>query len=143
MAAFNGKWQLSTSEGLDKYMQTIGVTDENRAKGKEVLEKVGIEGFAEEYAIVPGKTIKRCIYVGGKLVKEGQPFPFNSEVTGPSLDGRNCKITITENGPNKVTRVEKFDNGVEATTVTELKGDELVTTLTSGSVVSKRTFKKI
>jgi len=143
MANLNGKWQLEKSENFDKYMQAIGVTDENRAKGKDVLEKMGAGGLVEEYVIVSGTSIKRNIYIGGQLVRESQPAPFNTELTGPSIDGRTAKITLTENGPNKITRHEKFDNGVEATTVSEVHGGELVTILTGGGVTSKRSYKKI
>jgi len=143
MASLNGKWQLTGSEGFDKYMQTIGVTDENRAKGKDILEKAGPGGLVEEYVIESGKSIKRNIYIGGQLLRESKAAPFNTEVTGPSLDGRTAKITLTENGSTKVTRHETFENGLQATTVSEVKGDELHTTLTCSGVVSKRVYKKV
>jgi len=143
MAALNGKWQLVSSENFGKYIQAIGVSDDNIAKAKDMLEKMGAGGLVEEYVIVPGKSIKRSISLGGQVLKESPTVPFNTELSGPSLDGRTAKIMLTENGPNKLTRVEKFDNGIEATTVYEAKGDELFTTLSAAGVVSKRNYKKI
>ena len=143
MANLNGKWQLVSSENFDAYMQKIGVTDENRAKGKDVLEKTGPGGLVEEYVIESGKSIKRNIYIGGSLMRESQAAPFNTQVQGPSVDGRTAKITLKEESANKVTRHEIFDGGVEATTVSEVTGDQLITTLTSGGVTSKRTYKKV
>jgi len=143
MALLNGKWALYSSEKFDEYMKAIGVDDENRAKGVATLNKTGAGGLVEEYVIDSDKSIKRQIYVGGQLVKESPAIPFGKEVSGPSLDGRTVKLTLTRTGPGQVTRNEQFDNGVTSTTVIEANRDELVSTLTAGGVTSVRKYKKV
>jgi len=143
MSQLSGKWALVKSENLDNYMTAIGVTDEtNHAKAKEILEKTGEGGLVEHYMVESGKSIHRNFYLGGNLIRESPTVPFNTEVSGPSMDGRIAKFTLIEDSPTKVTRIEKFDS-VTATSVSEVHGDEMVMTLVGGGVECKRTYKKV
>jgi hypothetical protein len=143
MTHLNGKWALTSSANFEPYLVAIGVADDQRAKAHESLEKTGAGGLVEEYIITAGATVQRKIYLGSQLVREGPTIPFGKEVTGPSLDGRTCQLTITENGPDKFTRSEVFGGTIKSTTVYEVHGDELVATLSSGSATSVRKYKKV
>jgi hypothetical protein len=143
MAHLNGKWALYSSENFEAYLQAIGVADDQRAKAHEMLEKTGASGLVEEYAVTPGTSVKRTLYLGGQQVRESQPIPIGKDIpNAPSLDGRTCQLKVTENSADKITRHEVFGSIVSDTTY-ELKGDELVATLSAGGVTSVRKYKRV
>lgn len=65
---------------------------------------------------------------------------FNEE----TLDGRKSKSLLTQEGPNKLVHVQRdpSNGNVTSTIVREVVGDELVQTLTAGSVTCKRVYKR-
>jgi len=142
MTALNGKWSLVSSDKFDDYIKATGADDATRAKVGELLGKAGSDGLIEEYIIEAGKSARRNFYLGGKLFKESPTVPIGSEVSGPAMDGRTVKVTVTEEGANKLRRHEAFETGQITDTVLEVHGDEMTTTLTCGSVVSTRKYKR-
>ena len=69
----------------------IGVDDENRAKGNDLLCRTGADPTTEEFTFT-ATTGKRTISAGGQTVG-GKEFPLNVEFEAPGLDGRKMKVS--------------------------------------------------
>jgi len=143
MASLNGKWALISSEKFNEYLKATGADEATLAKVAELLNKAGVDGLIEEYFVESGKSIQRNFYLGGKLFRESPVIPLGEEVSGPAMDGRIVKITVKEEGANKLTRHEALETGQTTDTVLEVHGDEMITTLTCGGVVSTRKYKRV
>lgn len=142
MSNLNGSWALTSSENFEAYIEAIGVSGENREKALKLLLSTGDGGLVEKFEI-DDSSAKRSIYFGEKLFKESPKIPLNEEFEGPALDERIVKATVTTDGPNRLTRVEKGPD-YQSTVVAEIHGSELVVTLTTDSgVQSIRKYKKV
>ncbi|ELT93603.1 hypothetical protein CAPTEDRAFT_227067 [Capitella teleta] len=138
MSGLNGRWKLVAVDNFDAYQKAIGVNDEQRALGNQLL---ATPGAMEEEFCFTATTGKRTIYAGGQT-KGGKEFPLGVEFEAPTLDGRKSKVKVVAESATKVVRYDSYDNGVSGTMTTELVGDELKTVLCAGGVTSVRTMKK-
>ena len=137
----NGRWKLTAVENFDAYQKAIGVNDEQRAMGNQLLGTVGANAMEEELCFT-ATTGKRTIFAGGQT-KGGREFPLGVEFDAPTLDGRKTKTKVVVESANKVVRTDVFENGVSGTMTLELCGDELKVTMCAGGVTCNRTMKKV
>ncbi|CCD68988.1 Fatty acid-binding protein homolog 6 [Caenorhabditis elegans] len=128
---FVGRWKLIHSENFEEYMKEVGVgliTRKAAANLKPTLE-IKVEGdlwYSNQYSTFKNTTLS---------FKLGQEF----DETTP--DGRTVKSVVNfENG--KFIHIQKKikDSDKESIITRWLEGDKLITTLESGSVVSRREY---
>ncbi|KAM6945020.1 fatty acid-binding protein, liver-type-like [Lycodopsis pacificus] len=126
--SFSGKYQLESQENFESFMKAIGLPDELIQKGKDIMSISEIEE--------DGDNFKVTVTTGSKILVN--TFKIGEEAELETLTGEKAKAVVQRDG-NKLTVSLK---GIES--VTELvDGNTIVNTMTLGSVVYKRTSKRM
>ncbi|CAN9492957.1 unnamed protein product [Ophioblennius macclurei] len=125
---FSGTWEVYSEENLEDFLKAMGAPDmmikmrQNKQKPVIVIERKGDEfTFAMKTAVCS----QSHSFALGK----------ESEVTSP--DGRKFKCTVTLEDGKLVSVTEKF------TSVREIRGDEMIETITCGSVTFVSKSKRV
>jgi len=95
-----------------------------------------------ETVTVEGNTFHRQAFINGEKKKDSGPVEFGVERSANMGDGRPAKITFTKNSDNKITRKEVVD-GLNLTSTFEVKGDEMILTMTNGTVTTTEKYKRV
>merc|ERR1711980_70177 len=122
--AFEGTWNLKSSELFDEYMKELGVGFATRKVGNLTKPTTIISLDGDQVTVKTQSTIKNTELT----FKLGEEF---DEVTA---DDRKVK-SIVKIGDGKMVHIQKWD-GKETSLVREVNGDALTLTLTMGAVVS-------
>ncbi|XP_023178427.1 fatty acid-binding protein, muscle [Drosophila hydei] len=131
MASFVGKkYKLDKSENFDEYMKELGVGMVLRKMGNTVSPTVEVTVEGDTYTLTTTSTFKTSAI----------SFKLGEEFDEETLDGRKVKSVITLDG-NKLTQEQKGDK--PSTIVREFNDNELITTLTIGSITSVRVYKAV
>ncbi|TNN50194.1 Fatty acid-binding protein, liver-type [Liparis tanakae] len=126
--SFSGKYQLESQENFEAFMKAVGLPDELIQKGKDIKSVSEIEQTGDNFKIT--------VTTGSKVLLNS--FQIGKESELETLTGEKVKSTVQLDG-NKLKVCLK---GIES--VTELvAGNTLVNTLTLGSIVYKRTSKRM
>ncbi|KAM6945015.1 fatty acid-binding protein, liver-type [Lycodopsis pacificus] len=126
--SFSGKYQLESQENFESFMKAIGLPDELIQKGKDIKSISEIEE--------DGDNFKVTVTTGSKILVN--TFKIGEEAELETLTGEKAKAVVQRDG-NKLTVILK---GIES--VTELvDGNTIVNTMTLGSIVYKRTSKRM
>ncbi|KAM6945019.1 fatty acid-binding protein, liver-type-like [Lycodopsis pacificus] len=126
--SFSGKYQLESQENFESFMKAIDLPDELIQKGKDIKSISEIEE--------DGDNFKVTVTTGSKILVN--TFKIGEEAELETLTGEKAKAVVQRDG-NKLTVSLK---GIES--VTELvDGNTIVNTMTLGSIVYKRTSKRM
>ncbi|XP_075955719.1 fatty acid-binding protein, liver-type-like [Anarhichas minor] len=126
--SFSGKYQLESQENFESFMKAIGLPDELIQKGKDIKSISEIEE--------DGDNFKVTVTTGSKVLVN--TFKIGEEAELETFTGEKAKAVVQRDG-NKLTVSLK---GIES--VTELvDGNTIVNTMTLGSIVYKRTSKRM
>ncbi|KAK9522929.1 hypothetical protein VZT92_019365 [Zoarces viviparus] len=126
--SFSGKYQLESQENFESFMKAIGLPDELIQKGKDIKSISEIEE--------DGDNFKVTVTTGSKVLVN--TFKIGEEAELETLTGEKAKAVVQRDG-NKLTVSLK---GIES--LTELvDGNTIVNTMTLGSIVYKRTSKRM
>ncbi|XP_042344569.1 fatty acid-binding protein, liver-type [Plectropomus leopardus] len=126
--SFSGKYQLESQENFEPFMKAIGLPDELIQKGKDIKSISEIEEN--------GDNFKVTVTTGSKVLVN--TFTVGKEAELETLTGEKAKAVVHRDG-NKLRVSLK---GIES--VTELvDGNTIVNTMTLGSIVYKRTSKRM
>ncbi|KAK9522931.1 hypothetical protein VZT92_019367 [Zoarces viviparus] len=126
--SFSGKYQLESQENFESFMKAIGLPDELVQKGKDIKSISEIEEG--------GDNFKVTVTTGSKVLVN--TFKIGEEAELETLTGEKAKAVVQRDG-NKLTVSLK---GILS--VTELvDGNTIVNTMTLGSIVYKRTSKRM
>ncbi|XP_075955335.1 fatty acid-binding protein, liver-type [Anarhichas minor] len=126
--SFSGKYQLESQENFESFMKAIGLPDELIQKGKDIKSISEIEE--------DGDNFKVTVTTGSKVLVN--TFKIGEEAELETLTGEKAKAVVQRDG-NKLKVSLK---GIES--VTELvDGNTIVNTMTLGSIVYKRTSKRM
>jgi len=140
---FNGRWALVAVENAVAFYETIKSPAEYIAKLRQLGEAVKQDqnAYVEELSCT-GSTFHRQAWVNGEKKKDSGDVTFGVEFDGKTGDGRPAKVKVVLESDNKVVRSEKGD-GFSSTSTFVVNGDELIVTLSSGSVSSTEKFKRL
>ncbi|KAM9308631.1 myelin P2 protein-like [Gastrophryne carolinensis] len=128
---FIGTWKLTDSQGLDEYMQCLGVGFAARKAGAMAKPNLVISRNGDEI----------CVRTESALKSVELKFKLGEEFDETTPDNRKTKTLITcEDGV--LIQVQKWD-GKETTIKRELKNGQLVVTCSIGDVTCVRTFDKL
>ncbi|XP_037662897.1 fatty acid-binding protein, liver [Choloepus didactylus] len=125
---FSGRFQLQSQENFEAFMKAVGLPDDLIQKGKD------IKGVTE--IVQDGKHFKLTISTGSKVIQN--EFNLGEECELETMTGDKVKAVVRLEGDNKL--VTNF-KGI--TSVSELNGDTMVSTMTLGDIVLKRVSKRI
>ncbi|EDW42595.1 fatty acid-binding protein, muscle [Drosophila sechellia] len=130
MSFVGKKYKLDKSENFDEYMKELGVGLVTRKMGNSLSPTVEVTLEGDTYTLTTTSTFKTSAI----------SFKLGVEFDEETLDGRNVKSIITLDG-NKLTQEQKGDK--PTTIVREFIDNELITTLTIGSVKCVRVYKAV
>uniref|UniRef100_UPI00398EBD20 fatty acid-binding protein 1, liver-like n=1 Tax=Pristiophorus japonicus TaxID=55135 RepID=UPI00398EBD20 len=126
--AFNGTYELQTQENFVPFMKAIGLADDLIEKGKDLKSVSEI--------VQTGDHFKVTVTTGSKVLVNEFTIGQETEVESPA--GDKIKAIVHLEGNNKlVVKLQSISS------VTEITGDQLVHTMTSGDIAYKRISKRI
>ncbi|XP_051722278.1 fatty acid-binding protein 10-A, liver basic [Ctenopharyngodon idella] len=125
--AFSGTWQVYVQENYEEFLRAIPLPEDIIKLAKDVKPVTEIQQNGNDFIITsktPGKTITNSFTIG----KE-------AEIT--TMDGKKLKCIVKLEGGKLVCQTDRFSH------IQELKGGEMVETLTIGGTTMIRKSKKI
>ncbi|KAI9999961.1 hypothetical protein NQD34_011804, partial [Periophthalmus magnuspinnatus] len=125
--AFNGTWQVYAQENYEEFLRAMELPDEVIKVAKDIKPITEIKQNGNDFVITsktPGKTLTNSFTVG----KE-------ADIT--TMDGKKLKCTVNMEGGKLVCNTGKFNH------IQEIKGGEMIETLTVGSTTLIRKSKKM
>ncbi|KFU91864.1 Fatty acid-binding protein, liver [Chaetura pelagica] len=125
--SFNGTWQVYDQNNVEEFMKALGFSDDVIKVGKDVKPVIEIQQKGDNF-VVTSKTPKKSVTNSFTLGKE-------ADIT--TMDGRKLKCTVNMVNGKLVCKSEKFSHEQE------VKGSEMVETMTFGGVTLVRRSKKI
>ncbi|XP_029998978.1 fatty acid-binding protein, liver-type [Sphaeramia orbicularis] len=126
--SFSGKYQLESQENFEPFMKAIGLPDDLIQKGKDIKSISEIEENGDDFKVT--------VTTGTKVLTN--TFTIGKETELDTLTGEKVKAVVKRDG-NKLKVSLK---GIES--VTELvDANTIVNTMTLGSIVYKRTSKRM
>ncbi|NWX18779.1 FABPL protein, partial [Aegotheles bennettii] len=125
--AFSGTWQVYAQENQEEFLKALALPDDIIKAVKDIKPVIEIQQKGDTF-VVTSKTPKQSVTNTFTLGKE-------SEIT--TMDGRKLKCTVNMVSGKLVCKSEKF------THEQEIKGSEMVETITVGGVTLTRRSKKV
>uniref|UniRef100_A0A8C6WXG9 Fatty acid-binding protein, liver-type n=1 Tax=Neogobius melanostomus TaxID=47308 RepID=A0A8C6WXG9_9GOBI len=125
--AFNGTWQVYVQENYEEFLRAMELPEEVVKMAKDVKPITEIKQSGNDFVITsktPGKTLTNTFTIG----KE-------ADIT--TMDGKQLKCIVNLEGGKLVCNTGKFHH------VQEIKGGEMIETLTMGSTTLVRKSKKM
>ncbi|XP_069731629.1 fatty acid-binding protein, liver [Phaenicophaeus curvirostris] len=125
--AFNGTWQVYAQENYEEFLKALALPDDLIKVAKDIKPIIEIKQKGDDF-IVTSKTPKQSVTNSFTLGKE-------AEIT--TMDGRKLKCTVNMVNGKLVCKAEKFSHEQE------IKGSEMVETMTVGGATLVRRSKRI
>ncbi|KAL0994688.1 hypothetical protein UPYG_G00125830 [Umbra pygmaea] len=126
--AFAGKWETESQEGYEAFCKIIGIPDDIIEKGRDYKLITEVVQNGDEFTWTQ-------VYPTDKRVSN--KFVIGKECDMETIGGKKFKATVTMEEGKLCTSFPKYHH------TSEIVGGKLVETSTTGSVVLKRTSKKI
>merc|ERR1712168_194259 len=124
---FSGTWQVYAQENYEEFLRAMALPDEIIKVAKDIKPSTEIQQNGNDFVITsktPGKSVTNSFTIG----KE-------AEIT--TMDGKKLKCIVNMEGNKMVCKTGKFCH------IQELKGGEMIETLTMGSTTLIRKSKKM
>ncbi|NWR06578.1 FABPL protein, partial [Paradoxornis webbianus] len=125
--AFTGTWHIYAQENLEPFLKALGLPDDTIKMAKDIKPVVEIQQKGNDF-VVTSKTPNKSVTNSFTLGKE-------AEIT--TMDGRKLKCTVNLVNGKLVCKSDKFSHEQE------VKGNEMVETITYGGVTLVRRGKKV
>ncbi|XP_030594149.1 fatty acid-binding protein, liver-type [Archocentrus centrarchus] len=126
--SFAGKYQLDSQENFEPFMKAIGLSDELIQKGKDVKSISEIEEN--------GDTFKVTVTTGSNVIVSNFTIGQEAELLSPT--GEKVKGVVQREGNKLKVTLKSIQSVTEL-----LDANTLVTTMTVGNIVYKRTSKRM
>nr|AIL82448.1 fatty acid binding protein [Channa striata] len=124
---YNGTWQVYSQENYEEFLKAMELPEDVIKIAKDIKPITEIKQNGNNFVVTsktPGKSVTNSFTIG----KE-------ADIT--TMDGKKLKCTVNLEGGKLVCNTGKFSH------TQELKGRELVETLTTGSTTLIRKSQKI
>ncbi|NXQ49901.1 fatty acid-binding protein, liver-like [Catharus ustulatus] len=125
--AFTGTWQIHTQENLEPFLKALGLPEDTIKLAKDIKPVIEIQQKGNDF-VVTSKTPNKSVTNSFTLGKE-------ADIT--TMDGRKMKCTVNMVNGKLVCKSDKFSHEQE------VKGNEMVETITYGGVTLVRRGKKM
>ncbi|XP_066538559.1 fatty acid-binding protein 10-A, liver basic [Hoplias malabaricus] len=125
--AFSGTWQVYEQENYEEFLRAISLPEDIIKLAKDVKPVTEIQQNGNDFIITsktPGKSVTNSFTIG----KE-------AEIT--TMDGKKLKCTVKMEGGKLICQTEKFSH------MQEIKGGEMIESLTVGGTTMIRRSKKV
>ncbi|KAL7840346.1 hypothetical protein AOLI_G00256690 [Acnodon oligacanthus] len=125
--AFSGTWQVYAQENYEEFLRAISLPEDIIKVAKDVKPVTEIQQTGNDFVITsktPGKSVTNSFTIG-------------KEAEINTMDGKKLKCTVKMDGGKLVCQTERF------THIQEIKGGEMVETLTVGGTTMIRKSKKV
>ncbi|KAL7835846.1 hypothetical protein SRHO_G00281930 [Serrasalmus rhombeus] len=125
--AFSGTWQVYAQENYEEFLRAISLSEDIIKVAKDVKPVTEIQQTGNDFVITsktPGKSVTNSFTIG-------------KEAEINTMDGKKLKCTVKMEGGKLVCQTERF------THIQEIKGGEMVETLTVGGTTMVRKSKKV
>ncbi|XP_037537500.1 gastrotropin [Nematolebias whitei] len=126
--AFAGRWETETQEGYDEFCKLIGIPDDIIEKGRDYKLITEITQDGDEFS---------WTQVYPTDAKVTNKFTIGKECDMQTIGGKKFKATVNTEGAKLVANFPNYKQ------VSEISGGKLIETSTCGSVVLRRTSKKL
>ncbi|KAM8839901.1 fatty acid-binding protein, liver [Spinachia spinachia] len=113
---FSGTWKVYSEDNLEGFLKVVGAPEMVIKMRKNIKPVVVIEQNGTDFTC----TTKTPIYT------KVHSFSLGKESEMTAADGRKFKCTVREENGKLIAETEKF------TSVREIKGDDMVETITAG-----------
>ncbi|KAM7384682.1 hypothetical protein PAMA_011847 [Pampus argenteus] len=124
---FNGTWKVYEEENLEEFLKAVGAPEMVVKIRKEVKPVLVIEQKGKDFTYTMKTPI--CTKV--------HSFSIGKESEMTAVDGRKFKCTVREDNGKLIAETEKF------TSVREIQGDDMIETVTAGSVTFISKSKRV
>ncbi|KAG5857995.1 fatty acid-binding protein 10-A, liver basic [Anguilla rostrata] len=125
--AFSGTWQVYAQENYEEFLRAISLPEDVIKIAKDVKPITEIQQNGNDF-VVTSKTPKQSVT---------NSFTIGKEADITTMDGKKLKCVVKMEGGKLISQTDKF------THIQELKGDEMVESLTVGSTTLIRKSKKV
>ncbi|XP_042290986.1 fatty acid-binding protein 10-A, liver basic-like [Thunnus thynnus] len=124
---FNGTWKVYSEENLEDFLKVVGVPEKVVKMRKEVKPVIVIEQKGKDFTY----TMKTPVFT------KVHSFSIGKETEITTLDGKKIKCIMREDDGKLIAETDKF------TTVREIQGEDMVETVTAGSVTFISRSKRV
>uniref|UniRef100_A0A3P8TAZ2 Fatty acid binding protein 10b, liver basic n=1 Tax=Amphiprion percula TaxID=161767 RepID=A0A3P8TAZ2_AMPPE len=124
---FNGTWKIYSEENLEEFLKVMGAPEMMLKMRKEMKPVIVIEQNGKDFTF----TMKTPV------CSRAHSFTIGKETEFTTMDGRKFKCTVREENGKLISEAEKF------TSVREIQGDDMVETITAGSVTFTSRSKRV
>ncbi|CAJ1082980.1 fatty acid-binding protein%2C liver-like [Xyrichtys novacula] len=124
---FNGTWKVYSEDNLDDFLKAVGAPDMVAKMRRDNKPVIVIEQNGKDFTC----TVKT------PLVTKVHSFTIGKETEFTAVDGRKFKCAVREENGKLITVSDKF------TSVREIQGDEMIETMTAGSVTFISKSKRV
>ncbi|CAK6949187.1 fatty acid-binding protein%2C liver-like [Scomber scombrus] len=124
---FNGTWKVYSEENLDEFLKVVGAPEMVVKMRKEVKPVIVIEQKGKDFTYTMKTPIRTKVH----------SFSIGKESEMTTLDGRKFKCIVREEGGKLIAETDKF------TSVREIQGEDMIETLTAGSVTFISKSKRV
>ncbi|KAJ8373437.1 hypothetical protein SKAU_G00040170 [Synaphobranchus kaupii] len=125
--AFSGTWQVYAQENYEEFLRAISLPEDVIKVAKDVKPVTEIQQNGNDF-VVTSKTPRQSVT---------NSFTIGKEADITTMDGKKLKCIVKMEGGKLICQTEKF------THIQEIKGDEMVESLTVGSTTLIRKSKKV
>ncbi|KAM9823579.1 fatty acid-binding protein, liver-like [Neosynchiropus ocellatus] len=124
---FSGTWKVYSEENLEQFLEAVGAPQMVVKMRKEMKPAITIEQKGRDFTF----TMKT------PLCTKVHQFSLGKETDITTVDGRKFKCIVREENGKLITEADKF------TSVREIQGEDMVETVTSGSVTFISRSKRV
>ncbi|XP_030637205.1 fatty acid-binding protein 10-A, liver basic [Chanos chanos] len=125
--AFSGTWQVYVQENYEEFLRAISLPEEVIKVAKDVKPITEIQQNGNDF-VITSKTPRQSVT---------NSFTIGKEADITTMDGKKLKCIVKMEGGKLVCQTDKFSH------VQEIKGGEMIETLTVGGTTMIRKSKKI
>ncbi|XP_023668867.1 fatty acid-binding protein 10-A, liver basic [Paramormyrops kingsleyae] len=125
--AFTGTWEVYVQENYEEFLRAISLPEDVIKMAKDVKPVTEIQQNGNDF-VVTSKTPRQSVTNSFTIGKE-------TEIT--TLDGKKLKCTVRLEGGKLICETDKFSH------IQEIKGDEMVETITKESATMIRRSRKV
>ena len=146
MTALNGKWQMTSVENLEAYLNATHSPEEFKKKMLALPTELSTNPntWVQEIRIdTTNNTAQLIVFIKGEQKYDSGVVTIGKEFEKTGVDGRNAKIKIDIESDTKITLKKKGTDFESLATFTLTGTNELTSTLTSGGVTSTETYKRV
>ncbi|XP_069032530.1 fatty acid-binding protein 10-A, liver basic-like [Embiotoca jacksoni] len=115
---FSGTWEVYSEENLNEFLTVIGAPEMIVKMRKKVKPVIVIEQNGKDFTYKIKTPIRTQVHT----------FTLGKESEMTTMDGRKLKCTVRVEDGKLISETDKF------TSVREIQGDEMIETITVGSV---------